>query len=122
MSGYAYNTELKDKAQELRRSMTPEEQRLWFGYLRSAPVRFRRQRPIGPYIADFYCAKAKLVIEIDGHDHFTEAGRRYDARRTAYLESLGLKVVRFSDWAVETDFDRVCRHISVDVNERCKAV
>jgi very-short-patch-repair endonuclease len=79
---------------------------------------FRRQRPIGDYIVDFYCAKAKLVIELDGSGHYTDAGRRYDARRTAYLESLCLRVIRFSNHDAEAHFDRTCRHIDVEIRSR----
>ena len=119
MTGIAYNADLKDQARSLRRSMTPQEKHLWYDYLSSCPVRFRRQRPIGPYVVDFYCSKARLVIEVDGHEHFTDSGRRADARRTAYLESLGLKVIRFADYDVEKRFDRVCRHIGVELAARC---
>ena len=118
MAGYAYNSELKDQAYSLRRSLTPEERHLWYGFLNSYPVRFRRQRPLGEFIVDFYCAKAKLVVEIDGSGHYTDAGRRYDALRTAYLESLGLRVVRFSNHDIEAHFDRTCQHIDVEVRNR----
>ena len=118
MPGVSYNSDLRDQARALRRSMTPQEKHLWFDFLRSQPVRFRRQRPIGPYIADFYCPSAKLVIELDGHSHYTDAGRLYDARRTEYFESLGLKVIRFPDHDVEKNFDRVCRHIGVELAAR----
>ena len=120
MSGLAYNPELRDQARVLRRSMTKEERHLWYDFLSSYPVRFRRQRPVGEYIVDFYCPKAKLVIELDGNEHFTGAGRRYDTRRTEYLESLGLKVLRFPDWDVVKNFDRVCSHIDFETKARCR--
>ena len=118
MSGLAYNSDLRDLARFYRQSMTPEEKHLWYDFLRSYPVRFRRQRPIGEYIVDFYCPKARLVVELDGHSHETRTGRRHDARRTAYLESQGLKVIRFFDRDVRDNFDRVCRHIDVETKNR----
>ena len=118
MSGLAYNSDLRDRARDLRRSMTREEKLLWSDFLRSYPLRFRRQRPIGEYIVDFYCPKARLVVELDGHSHFTDSGRRADACRTAYLESQGLKVIRFPDYEVEKNFPRVCQHIDVEAKNR----
>ena len=122
MSGLSYSTELREQACALRRSMTPQEKHLWYDFLRSCPVRFRRQRPIGDYVVDFYCPAARLVVELDGHSHVTDSGRGHDARRKAYLESLGLKVIRFFDYEVDRDFERVCRHISVVTEERCSAL
>jgi len=119
MPGFAYNSELQDRAYLNRRSMTPQECQLWFQFLRSYPLRFRRQRPIGNYIVDFYCARAKLVVEVNGYEHFTEKGRRYDVRRKEFLESLGLKVLRFSDGDIERNFDRVCYCIDVETRARC---
>ena len=81
-----------------------------------------RKRPIGDYIVDFYCPAARLVVELDGHSHVTDSGRGHDASRKAYLESLGLKVIRFFDYEVDRDFERVCRHISVVTKERCSAL
>ncbi|GIW25845.1 MAG: endonuclease [Meiothermus sp.] len=76
--------------------MTPAERKLWL-VLRGFPVRFRRQRPVGPYIVDFYCAEAGLVIEVDGESHYNEEGRVRDAKRDAYLQGLGLRVLRFTN-------------------------
>ena len=122
MSGRAYNADLHDQAYALRKSMTPQECHLWFDFLRTYPLRFRRQRPVGDYIVDFYCAKARLVLELDGHSHVTESGRRHDAKRTAYLESQGLKVIRFFDVDVDRNFERVCSHIDYVTKERCAAL
>ena len=118
MTQLARNPELRDQARSLRNSMTPQEKHLWYDFLNSCPVRFRRQRAIGNYIVDFYSPKARLVIEVDGYEHFTDAGYHADARRTAYLESLGLKVLRFTDHDIEDHFDRTCRHIDVEVQNR----
>ena len=81
----------------MRVAMTRAEARLWFEVLKDFEPRVRRQRPIGGYIADFYCAACKVVIEIDGGEHFTDDGLEYDTQRTAFLEGLGLRVLRFSN-------------------------
>lgn len=73
----------------MRYEMTKAEARLWFEVLKDFEPRVRRQRPIGGYIADFYCAACKVVIEVDGGEHFTDDGLEYDAQRTAFLEGLG---------------------------------
>lgn len=75
---------LTPDSQQLRKNATREENTLWFRYLRTYPVRFRRQHPIGPYIVDFYCAQAKLVLELDGSQHYDPEGQRYDAERTRF--------------------------------------
>lgn len=105
-----YSYELMKLARELRRDMTPAEKKLWY-FLKTLPRRFRRQRPIGNYIVDFYCPEAKLVIEVDGESHFTEQGQAYDAKRTTYLESLGLRVVRFTNAEVTQNLEGVCAEI-----------
>jgi very-short-patch-repair endonuclease len=91
-----YGYALSERAKELRRNMTPAERKLW-AVLRGFPVRFRRQRPIGPYVVDFYCAEVGLVIEVDGESHYSDEGRAHDAGRDAYLQGLGLRVLRFSN-------------------------
>jgi very-short-patch-repair endonuclease len=106
-----YRHDLTARARELRRDMTDQERRLWYGWLRKLPFRFQRQKPIGNYIADFYCHKAKLVVEIDGWRHFTEDGLDYDEKRTAYFETRGLKVVRYRGAAVDADIEAVARQI-----------
>ncbi len=106
-----YNYKLQGRAREMRRKMTPAEAKLWYGFLRNAPVKFRRQRPAGWYILDFYCPEKKLVIEVDGAQHYTKEGLEYDARRTAYLESCGLKVIRFANKEVMTNLAGVAEKI-----------
>ena len=91
--------------------MTEEEYTLWYGFLRKYPVRFSRQKVLGCYIVDFYCAKAKLVIELDGSQHYEEQGHAYDTQRTAFLESLGLTVVRYSNADINVRFREVCEAI-----------
>ena len=100
-----------DKARSLRKEMTPQERHLWYDFLRHYPVKIYKQRIIGPYIVDFYCASAKLVIEIDGSQHYEKEGQQHDARRTAYLEGLGLTVLRYSNADVNVRFRAVCESI-----------
>ena len=98
-------------AKNLRKNATPQEKHLWYDFLSTYEVRFQRQKPIGNFIADFYCYKAKLVIELDGSQHFTESGKRNDEYRTEKLEDLDLKVIRFSNHQINTNFESVCNYI-----------
>ncbi|OON68201.1 endonuclease domain-containing protein [Hymenobacter sp. CRA2] len=99
----------KEARQQLRNSATPAEALLWRGLQRSqlAGRKFRRQQSIGPYIVDFYCPSEKLVVELDGAAHYTASGGAYDTDRTAYLNSLGLRVLRFENWLVLQQPDNV---------------
>lgn len=106
------------RAKQLRKDATPQENHLWYDFLRDYPVRFQRQKPIGSFIADFYCFKANLVIEIDGSQHYEEQGLAYDEERTAVLESCGLRVIRFSNADVNRNFSGVCTSIDVAVKEQ----
>ena len=108
-------------SQKLRKSMTKEERHLWFDFLKTYPVQFRRQYPIAPYIVDFYCYKARLVVELDGSQHCDSAGFRYDAHRTAALEAQGLTVIRFSNLDVTNRFREVCEVIDRLVHCRMSA-
>ena len=105
------NPGLKNLARNLRRNMTEEERRLWYTFLRLLPVPFYRQKVIGPYIVDFYCAKAKMVVELDGAQHFENEGKEKDRERDAYLVGLGLRVFRYSNVELNRHFDAVCRDI-----------
>jgi len=87
-------------------------------FLCDYPIRFRRQEIIGSYIADFYCDKAKLMIELDGSQHYEESGRQRDAQRTAYMESLGMRVLRFDNCDVMQNFEGVCQAVQMAVNAR----
>ena len=98
-------------ARKLRKNMTPEELKLWCDCLHALPVTVNRQKQIGEYIVDFYCAKAKLVIEIDGSRHFTDKGKTQDQARDKFLKSQGLTVMRFSNSEVMGDFEKVSRTI-----------
>ena len=91
--------------------MTAEERHLWYDFLRTYPIRFSRQKVLGEYIADFYSACAKLVIELDGSQHLSEKGIIYDEQRTAFLEQYGLKVIRIPNALIKKDFGYVCAYI-----------
>lgn len=114
------NPSLKQNAQNLRRNMTKEERKLWYDFLRDYPAQFRRQLVIGNYIVDFYCEKAKLVVELDGSQHYEPEGVEADARRTQYLQSLGLCVLRFSNGDVNRNFRGVCEAIDFYVTSAKK--
>ena len=115
-----YNPQSLSKARKLRNEMTRQEKRLWYDYLRGYPVPFKRQRPIDHYIVDFYCSAARLVIELDGSQHFTDEGIEYDSIRTDVLTRYGLTVVRFSNADVDQNFEGVCQRIDASVKARVK--
>lgn len=98
-------------AQKLRKNMTKEEKHLWYDFLKNLSVTVNRQKIIGNYIVDFYCAKAKLVIELDGSQHYDENGIKYDFKRDEFLKSLGLNVLRYSNLDVNNRFESVCNDI-----------
>ena len=108
-----YTKALIPFAKRMRREMTRAELKLWLDFLRNHEPRVRRQRPFGRFIVDFYCAACKTVIEVDGSSHFTEEGLAYDLERTAFLEGLGLRVVRFSNADVLDNFVGVCERLCV---------
>jgi len=105
-------------ARELRKNMTPWERKLWYDFLRSYPIRFQRQKAIGHYIADFYCAKARLILELDGSGHYAEESLQKDAARTANLEAMGLTVLRLSNPDIDRQFAAVCSLIDETVHQR----
>ena len=107
-----YTHQLVERARELRKNMTPQEQRLWYCFLRNHRLKFYRQRPIGGYIADFYCRKLKLVIEIDGSQHDTDEAIEYDRVRMEYMNSQGLNVMRFTNKEIDCQFSSVCEKIN----------
>ena len=109
---YNYNKRLKNNAQRLRKEMTREERKLWFEFLSTLPIRIKRQKMIGRYIVDFYCASAKAVIELDGSQHYEESGIENDVKRDDYLNSLGITVYRYSNRDVNEHFEHVCEDIS----------
>ena len=112
---YSHNIE---NAKKLRKNMTPWERKLWYLFLKDYPIRFQRQKCIGEYIVDFYCHQAKLVVELDGSQHYEVQEQEYDRKRTCYLESQGLKVIRFSNLDVTRRFREVCEAIYQIMEER----
>ena len=112
-----HNPQLVQNARALRKNMTREERHLWYDFLRDYSVRFTRQKVLGKYIVDFYCAKAKLIVEVDGTQHFEEQGAAYDRERTAYLAQYGLQVIRISNNQVMEHFDGVCAYIDWTVKQ-----
>lgn len=114
---YKHNPNLTANARELRKNMTKEERRLWYDFLKNYPIRFLRQKVIDHYIVDFYCSKAKLVIEIDGSQHYETAGIRSDSIRTEKIERYGISVLRIPNNEVNDNFDGVCEYIDNYVKE-----
>ena len=112
------NNDMLEVARKLRRDMTPQEQRLWYMFLRKYPVKFYKQRIIESFIVDFYCADARLVIELDGSQHYTEQGKAYDEERSQILELYDLKVLRFTNLELDQQFEAVCEAIDQEVKAR----
>ena len=106
-----HNKDIVSTAKMLRKNMTKEEKHLWYDFLRTYPVRFSRQKVLGKYITDFYCAEAKLIIELDGSGHYTEKGEQCDKERTTFLEGYGLTVVRIPNTEMHKNFRGVCEYI-----------
>ena len=113
-----HNPALTLRGKELRKSMTAQERKLWHLFLKDFPVRFLRQKVIDRFIADFYCASAKIVIELDGSQHFEDTAVAYDEERTAVLEGFGLKIIRFTNLEVDRQFAEVCEKIYNEVMQR----
>ena len=109
---------MRIRSRELRNQMTPEEKQLWYHFLRTYRPRVTRQYVLGPYIADFYCAKAGLIIEIDGKQHCTESGFAHDTVRTHFFESYGLKVVRLTNFQIHFQFNECCQYLETILRER----
>jgi very-short-patch-repair endonuclease len=115
-----YNKKLIPRAQAMRREMTKEESKLWFNFLRFYEVKFRRQKVIDNFIADFYCAKYKLVVEIDGKHHLAHNRAEYDNLRSEYMKSMGIKIIRVSNDEINNNFNIVCTKIDKTVNALSK--
>ena len=113
-----YNKSNIPLAHILRCGMTKWEKRLWYDFLQKYPIRFQRQKPIGEYIVDFYCAKANLAIELDGEYHSAEEQYLEDIQRSAKLTAFGVEVIRFRNEDIDVDFQRVCKQIDFVVQKR----
>ena len=114
------NYKLLNIAKILRRNMTRQEKHLWYDFLRSYPMKIYKQRIIENFIADFYCHSARLIIELDGSQHYTDPGMAHDAERTEALEKLGIYVLRFSNKEVDDNFEGVCSEIDRVISIRTK--
>ena len=117
-----YNKKLTNKSRTLRREATKEENHLWYDFLRNHEYKFTRQRIIDNYILDFYCAKIKLAIEIDGSQHYDEIGAVKDEERTYTLNKLGISVLRFTNGEINNQFDEVCEYIDEFIKKKDKTV
>ena len=113
-----YDRNKIDFARSLRKEMTLWEKKLWFNFLKNCSPRFQRQKIIGNYIVDFYCARAKLVVELDGSQHYKNDAPIKDSERTKYLKSCGLKVIRFSNSEINKNFAGVCDKIVYEVKKQ----
>ncbi|MBE6595774.1 MAG: DUF559 domain-containing protein [Ruminococcaceae bacterium] len=105
------NAKLTNVAKALRRQMTKEERHLWYDFLKLLPQTVNRQKVIGRFVVDFYCAEARLVIEVDGSGHYTDEKRKADAERDEQLAKMGISVVRYSNSDIQRKFDQVCADI-----------
>ena len=114
---YKHNKQLVPFAKKLRKEMTKEERHLWYDFLRTYPLRFSRQKVLGKYITDFYSSEAKVVIELDGSQHYEDKNREEDAERTAFLEGYGLTVLRIPNNEVTGNFRGVCEYIDTVVKQ-----
>ena len=106
-----HNSTLTENAKKLRKNMTKEERHLWYDFLRNYPIRFLRQKVIDNYIVDFYCHEARLVIELDGSQHYEKQAKIEDKIRTAVLEKRNLTVIRFPNNEINNNFRGVCEYI-----------
>ncbi len=113
-----YNKNNIPLAKALRKNMTPWERKLWYEFLRNYPARFQRQKAIGEYIVDFYCAKAQLVVELDGGGHYTQEQISKDKLRSEELERVGLKILRICNLDIDQNFYGVCQYIDTQVEQR----
>ena len=112
-----YNAELKDRSRQLRKNMTRQERHLWYDFLRDYPIKIYRQRSIDRFIADFYCSRAHIVIEVDGGQHYESNGLARDAERSAIIQNYNLAVVRVSNAEVDQNFFGVCEFIDRRIKE-----
>ena len=112
-----YDHKNVEYARKLRKEMTPWERKLWYCFLQEYPCRFQRQKAIDHYIVDFYCAKASLVIELDGGGHYDPQAQKKDSVRTKYLEERGLRILRFCNRDVDSNFYGICTVIDEEVKK-----
>ena len=111
------NESLKKYAVEMRKNQTDEEKKVWYQILKGRTPKFHRQRIIGNYIVDFYCPQLRLAIEIDGYQHFYEENIEYDNKRTEYIESQDIYILRFENTEVNNDIE----YVKYIINNVCEA-
>ena len=109
-------SKLTSNAKTLRKNMTKEERHLWYDFLKNLPITINRQKVIGNYIVDFYCSEFKTIIELDGSQHYEDKGQQNDKLRDEYFKSLGIKVLRYSNYDVNKNFYGVCTNILSNFN------
>ncbi len=116
-----YNSKLTPNSKNLRKNMTKQERHLWYDFLKTLPITVHRQKVIGNYIVDFYCASAKIVIELDGSQHYEDKAIDSDITRDEFLKGLGLTVLRYSNLDINKNFNGVCedilKHIGISINQ-----
>ena len=115
-----YNKKLTKNSRALRRNMTKEERHLWYDFLKKLPVTVNRQKVFGNYIADFYIAKANLIIELDGSQHYSEKGETSDRKRDLYFSDLGINVLRYTNLEIQRNFKNVCEDIQRHIDDALK--
>ena len=116
-----YNEKLINNSRELRKNMTPEEKHLWYDFLKDLNITVHRQKVIFDYIVDFYIPSAKIVIEIDGSQHYEKENRKDDKERDFKLNSEGIKVLRYTNLQIKRDFENVCRDILNNITPHLSA-
>jgi very-short-patch-repair endonuclease len=112
-----YSRNVTPMAKKLRNNPTEEENKLWYQYLSRYPLRFLRQKVIESYVLDFYCAKCRLGIEVDGFQHYTESGLNHDEARTKLLNAYKVTILRFTNEQIQSDFNEVCKQIDAKAKE-----
>lgn len=115
-----HNKSLLPAAKALRKNMTKEERHIWYDFLRDYPVKVCRQRIVGKYIVDFYCASAKLVIELDGSQHYEPENEEKDRQRTEFLNQYDIEVIRIPNNYVNADFKAVCEYLDAQIRKHLK--
>ena len=116
------NLKSRRTAQKLRREQTKEENHLWYDFLKTYPIQFRRQYPVGCYYVDFFCYQANLVVELDGSQHTEPEAIAYDRERTRFLQEKGYGVLRISNLDISRNFTGVCelidRYVKSQLSDR----
>ena len=112
-----HNARLTHNAQALRRNMTKEERHLWYDFLKQLPISIKRQKIFDHYIVDFYIPAYKIIIELDGSQHFEESGLNADSKRDSFFHGIGFRVLRYANSDVNRNFDNVCQDILNHITE-----